>query len=88
MTRTCLFVEFRMLSRECRMACMASPDCAAESGQASVLAKVEHPFLNDKQDFALTKTRCRGQAKNRNHRHALFASAKWVLRPRAVALTG
>ncbi len=77
-----------MLSREFRMASMTSPDCAAESCKASVLARVEHPFLNDKQDFALTKTRFRGQAKNRNRRHALFASAKWVMRPRAVTLMG
>ena len=51
-------------------------------------AKVEHPFLIVKRDFGFTKTRYRGLAKNRNHLHVLFASANWLMRARAVALTG
>jgi hypothetical protein len=38
-----------------------------ESRKASVRAKVEHPFLIAKRDFAFTKTRYRGIAKNLNH---------------------
>ena len=51
-------------------------------------AKVEHPFLIVKRDFGFTKTRYRGIAKNLNHLHMLFASANWLMRARAVALTG
>ena len=67
---------------------MAEPDRAIESRKASVRAKVEHPFLIVKRDFGFTKTRYRGLAKNRNHLHVLFASANWLMRARAVALTG
>ncbi len=51
-------------------------------------AKVEHPFLIVKRDFGFTKTRYRGLAKNRHHLHMLFASANWLMRARAVTLTG
>jgi integrase len=37
--------------------------------------------------FAFTKTRYRGIAKNVNHLQMLFASANWLMRARAVALT-
>ena len=46
----------------------------------SVRSKVEHPFLIMRRDF--------GFAKNLNHLHVLFASANWLMRSRAVALTG
>ena len=66
---------------------MAGPDRAAQSRQASTRAKVEHPFLVIKRDFGFAKTRYRGIAKNLNHLHVLFASANWLMRARAVALT-
>jgi IS5 family transposase len=67
---------------------MTGPDRAIESRKASARAKVEHPFLIVKRDFGFTKTRYRGLAKNRNHLHVLFASANWLMRARAVALSG
>ena len=81
-------VEFRVAARKGRLAAMTGPDRAIESRKASVRAKVEHPFLIVKRDFGFTKTRYRGLAKNRNHLHVLFASANWLMRARAVALTG
>ena len=81
-------VEFRVAARKGRLAQMAEPDRQAESRKASVRAKVEHPFLIVKRDFGFTKTRYRGLAKNLNHLHVLFASANWLMRARAVALTG
>jgi len=81
-------VQFRVAARKSRLASMAQPDRQAESRQASVRAKVEHPFLIVKRDFGFTKTRYRGIAKNLNHLHMLFASANWLMRARAVALTG
>ena len=81
-------VEFRVAARKGRLAAMAEPDRAIESRKASVRAKVEHPFLIVKRDFGFTKTRYRGLAKNQNHLHVLFASANWLMRARAVALTG
>lgn len=81
-------VEFRVAARKGRLHAMAEPDRAAESRKASVRAKVEHPFLVIKRDFGFTKTRYRGLAKNQNHLHMLFASANWLMRARAVALTG
>jgi IS5 family transposase len=81
-------VEFRVAARKGRLAVMAEPDRAEESRKASVRAKVEHPFLIVKRDFGFTKTRYRGLAKNQNHLHVLFASANWLMRARAVALTG
>ncbi len=50
--------------------------------------KVEHPFLIVKRDFGFAKTRYRGLAKNLNHLHMAFASANWLMRARAVTLTG
>lgn len=81
-------VQFRVAARKGRLRTMPEPDRAAESRQASVRAKVEHPYLIIKRDFGFTKTRYRGLAKNRNHLHVLFASANWLMRARAVALTG
>jgi transposase, IS5 family len=81
-------VEFRVAARKGRLKTMAGPDRAEESRKASVRAKVEHPFLIVKRDFGFTKTRYRGIGKNLNHLHMLFASANWLMRARAVALTG
>ena len=67
---------------------MAEHDRGVESRKAGVRAKVEHPFLVVKRDFGFTKTRHRGLAKNLNHLNVLFASANWLMRARAVALTG
>ena len=81
-------VEFRVAARKGVLKTMAGPERAAESRKASVRAKVEHPFLIVKRDFRFTKTRYRGIAKNLNHLHLLFASANWLMRARAVTLTG
>ena len=81
-------VEFRVAARKGALQAMPAHDRAAESRKASVRAKVEHPFLIVKRDFGFAKTRYRGLAKNRNHLHVLFASANWLMRARAVALTG
>ena len=81
-------VEFRVAARKSTLAAMATPDRAEQSRRASVRAKVEHPFLITKRDFGFTKTRYRGIAKNLNHLQMLFASANWLMRARAVALTG
>lgn len=81
-------VEWRVAARKGVLKTMAEPDRAAQSRQASVRAKVEHPFLIVKRDFGFTKTRYRGIAKNLNHLHMLFASANWLMRARAVALMG
>jgi len=81
-------IAWRVAARKGKLAAMAAPDRDIESRKASVRAKVEHPFLIVKRDFGFTKTRYRGLAKNRNHLHMLFASANWLMRARAVALTG
>jgi len=81
-------IQWRVAARKGKLAAMAAPDRDIESRKASVRAKVEHPFLIVKRDFGFTKTRYRGLAKNRNHLHMLFASANWLMRARAVALTG
>ena len=81
-------VQWRVAARKGKLKAMAGPDRQAESRKASVRAKVEHPFLIVKRDFGFTKTRYRGLAKNRHHLHMLFASANWLMRARAVALTG
>jgi IS5 family transposase len=81
-------VEFRVAARKGVLKTMPGPDRQAESRKASVRAKVEHPFLIVKRDFGFTKTRYRGLDKNLNHLHMLFASANWLMRARAVALTG
>jgi IS5 family transposase len=75
-------------ARKGALAAMPAHDWAVESRKASGRAKVEHPFLIVKRDFGFTKTRYRGLAKNRHHLHMLFASANWLMRARAVALTG
>ncbi len=81
-------VQFRVAARKARLKAMAGPDRVAESRKASVRAKVEHPYLIIKRDFGFTKTRYRGLSKNLNHLQVLFASANWLMRARAVALTG
>jgi IS5 family transposase len=81
-------VQWQVAARKGALKAMTEPDRAIESRKASVRAKVEHPFLIVKRDFGFTKTRYRGLAKNRNHLHVLFASANWLMRARAVALTG
>ena len=81
-------VEWQVAARKGVLKTMPAHDRAVESRKASVRAKVEHPFLIVKRDFGFTKTRYRGLAKNRNHLHVLFASANWMMRARAVALTG
>lgn len=81
-------IQWRIAARKGKLRTMAGPDRAEQSRQAGVRAKVEHPFLILKRDFGFSKTRYRGMAKNRNHLHVLFASANWLMRSRAVALTG
>jgi IS5 family transposase len=81
-------VEYPAAARKGRLAAMPAPDRAEESRKASVRAKVEHPFLITKRDFGFAKARYRGPDKNRNRLHVLFASASWLMRARAVALTG
>ena len=81
-------MRWRVAARKGRLAAMPAPDRQAESRKASVRAKVEHPFLIVKRDFGFTKTRYRGLAKNRHHLQMLFASANWLMRARALALTG
>ncbi len=81
-------VAWRVAARKGRLKSMPGPDRAEESRKASVRAKVEYPFLIVKRDFGFAKTRYRGLAKNLNHLHLLFASANWLMRARAVALTG
>ena len=80
-------IEWRVAARKGKLKTMAEPDRAEQSRQAGVRAKVEHLFLIVKRDFGFTKTRYRGIAKNLNHLHVLFASANWLMRTRAVALT-
>lgn len=81
-------IQWRIAARKGVLKTMAGPDRAAQSRQAAVRAKVEHPFLIVKRDFGFTKTRYRGIAKNLNHLNVLFASANWLMRARAVALMG
>lgn len=81
-------VEFRVAARKTRLKSMPGPDRVAASRQASVRAKVEHPYLVIKRDFGFRKTRYRGIPKNLNHLNVLFASANWLMRARAVALMG
>ena len=80
-------IEWRIAARKGALKTISDHDRAIESRKAAVRAKVEHPFLVVKRDFAFTKTRYRGIAKNLNHLQMLFASANWLMRARAVALT-
>lgn len=80
-------IEWRVAARKGVLKTMHDHDREVESRKASVRAKVEHPFLILKRDFGFAKTRYRGIAKNLNHLHMLFASANWLMRARAVALT-
>ena len=81
-------VRWRVAPRKGTLKTMPAHDRALASRQASVRAKVEHPFLIVKRDFGFAKTRYRGMTKTLNHLHMLFASANWLMRARAVALTG
>ncbi|MFT4083910.1 MAG: IS5 family transposase [Nocardioides sp.] len=81
-------VEFLIAARKTRLKSMPGPDRVAASRQASVRAKVEHPYPVVKRDFGFIKTRYRGIGKNLNHHNMLFASANWLMRARAVALMG
>lgn len=81
-------VQWRVAPRKGTLRTMPSQDRAIASAQAGVRAKVEHPFLIVKRDFGFVKTRYRGIAKNLNHLHVLFASANWLMRGRALALSG
>jgi IS5 family transposase len=81
-------ITWKIAPRKGVLKTMPEHDRAVASRQASVRAKVEHPFLIVKRDFAFTKTRYRGIAKNLNHLNVLFASANWLMRARAVALMG
>jgi transposase, IS5 family len=81
-------VDWRIAVRKGRLKTMPDHDRRIESRKASVRAKVEHPYLIVKRDFGFTKTRYRGLAKNLNHLYVAFASANWLMRTRAVALTG
>jgi transposase, IS5 family len=81
-------VQWRVAARKGVLTTMTAHDRSIESRKASVRSKVEHPFLIVKRDFGFTKTRYRGIAKNLHHLHVLFASANWLMRARAVALTG
>lgn len=79
-------VEFRAAARKSQLAAMPAPDRAEQTRLASVRAKVEHPFLILKRDFAFAKTRYRGLTKNLNRLHVAFASANLLMRARAVAI--
>lgn len=81
-------VEWRVAARKGALRAMPAADRAIQSARAGVRAKVEHPFLIVKRDFGFVKTRYRGIAKNLNHLNMLFASANWLMRGRALALTG
>src|SRR5699024_9178613 len=81
-------VEWKVAARKGVLKTMHPTDRAAQARQAGIRAKVEHPFLIMKRDFGFTKTRYRGIAKNLNFLHVLFASANYLMRARAVALTG
>jgi transposase, IS5 family len=81
-------IEWRIAARKGVLKTMSEHDRAFESRKASVRAKVEHPFLIVKRDFGFAKTRYRGIAKNLHHLQMLFGSANWLMRARAVALTG
>lgn len=80
-------LEWHIAARKGALKTMPEHDRAIESRKAGVRAKVEHPFLIVKRDFGFTKTRYRGIGKNLHHLHVLFASANWLMRARAVALT-
>ena len=81
-------VDFRVAARKSKLAAMPAPDRYEQTRRASVRSKVEHPFLIVKRDFGFAKTRYRGMAKNLNHLLMLFASANWLMRARAVTLSG
>lgn len=80
-------VRWQVAPRKGRLKEMHEHDREVESRNAGVRAKVEHPFLIVKRDFGFAKTRYRGLAKNHHHLQMLFASANWLMRARAVALT-
>lgn len=79
-------IEWKVAARKGRLKTMHPVARAIEARQASIRAKVEHPFLIIKRDFGFVKTRYRGIAKNLNHLNVLVASANWLMRARAIAL--
>ncbi len=79
-------VEFRVAPRAGTRKTMPLFDQHLDSRQASVRAKVEHPFLIVKRDFGFIKTRYRGLAKNLHHLQVLVASANLLMRGRAIHL--
>ena len=81
-------VQWRIAPRKGTLRTLPPQDRVIASRQAGVRAKVEHPFLIVKRDFGFAKTRYRGIRKNLNHLNMLFASANWLMRGRALALTG
>ena len=76
-------VEWRVAARKATLKQMPVHDQLLESRKASVRAKVEHPFLIVKRDFAFTKTRYRGLAKNLHRLQVAFASANLLMVARA-----
>lgn len=80
-------VEWKVAARKGKLKTMHPVDRAEQARQAGIRAKVEHPFLIMKRDFNFTKVRYRGIGKNLNFLHVLFASANYLMRARAVALT-
>jgi IS5 family transposase len=81
-------ITWHIAARKSQLAKMHPHEQSIESRKAGMRAKGEHPFLIVKRDFGFTKTRYRGIAKNLHHLQMLFASANWLMRARAVALTG
>lgn len=81
-------VRWEVAAGKSALRVMHDHDRQVEARKAAVRARVEHPFLIVKRDFAFAKTRYRGIKKNHNHLSVLFASANWLMRARAVALMG
>lgn len=78
--------KWRVSAPKRKLKTMHPHDRAVQTRQASMRAKVEHPFLIIKRDFGFAKTRYRGLAKNRNHLMVLFASANVLMRARALQI--
>ncbi len=79
-------VEFRVAARKGKLKTMPIHDQQLASKQASVRARVEHPFLILKREFGFAKTRFRGMVKNLNRLHVGFASVNLLMRARAVTI--
>ena len=63
----------------------ASAEALAETGKASVRAKVEHPFLKVKRGFGYAKVRYRGLAKNRERLALLLGLGNLLTAERRLA---